>query len=71
MDLKNAFRLLPVRLEDIELLGFQVRNHFYVDQALPMGGSISCHHFERFATFLEFYIKSKMSVFLMHYFDDF
>jgi len=37
MDLKNAFRLLPVRLADIELLGFQFMNRYYVDKAMPMG----------------------------------
>ena len=72
MDLKNAFRLLPVRLADIELLGFQFMNRYYVDKAMPMGCSISCRHFETFATFLESHIKSKMSVGrLIHYLDDF
>lgn len=72
VDLKDAFRLLPVKLSDIELLGFKFLDHYYVDKCLPMGCSISCSHFERFSTFIEHYIKSQMSNGqLIHYLDDF
>lgn len=72
MDLKNAFRNLPVKIWDIELLGFKFEDRFYVDKCLPMGCSISCSHFERFSTFLEHHAKSKMSNGrLIHYLDDF
>ena len=71
-DLKNAFRLLPVCLEDIELLGFTFQGLYYVDKCLPFGCSISCSLFEKFATFLEFCIRGRMrSGRLLHYLDDF
>ena len=72
MDLKHAFRNLPVKIWDIELLGFKFGDQFYVDKCLPMGCSISCSHFEKFATFLEHHVKSQMSNGrLIHYLDDF
>lgn len=72
MDLKSAFRLLPVHLDDIELLGFKFMGEYYVDKCLPMGCSISCSLFEKFSTFLEQFVKSRMSAGkLLHYLDDF
>ena len=71
-DLKNAFRLLPVRLADVELLGFQFDGKYYVDKCLPFGCSISCSLFEKFSTFLEFCVKQRMrSGSLLHYLDNF
>ena len=72
MDLKSAFRLLPVQLADIELLGFKFLDKYYIDKCLPFGCSISCSHFEKFSTFLECYIRHTMaSGMLIHYLDDF
>jgi len=72
MDIKNAFRIIPVRPEDFELLGFQHKNKFFFDKALPFGASISCSIFESFASLLEFCIKKQMvSGELIHYLDDF
>lgn len=72
MDLKNAFRNLPINPHDFHLLGFSFKGKFYFDKALVFGASISCSIFERFARFLEFAIKTKMSSGeLIHYLDDF
>lgn len=72
MDLKNAFRLIPVRKEDFALLGFKFNEKYYFDKALPFGAAISCSTFEKFARLLEFCIKEKMeSGNLIHYLDDF
>lgn len=72
MDLKNAFRLLPVNPNDFQLLGFKFNDQFYFDKSLPFGCAISCHCFEKFATFLEFAVKRRMdSGKLLHYLDDF
>ena len=46
VDIKNAFRLLPIHPGDFELSG----NEYYIDKCLPMGCSISCAIFEKFAT---------------------
>lgn len=71
-DIQSAFRLLPVRPGDFELLGMCVNGHYYYDRCLPMGCSISCAHFERFSTFLEYCCrKISGSCRILHYLDDF
>ena len=37
VDLKNAFRICPVRKEDWHLLGICWQNLYYVDKCLPFG----------------------------------
>jgi len=60
MDIKSAFRLLPIHPQDFELLGF------------TFGCSISPKLFETFSTFLEHIIKSRLpNKKLLHYLDDF
>ncbi len=72
IDLRNAFRLLPVRCADFQLLGFMFDGYYFVDKCIPFGCSISCSVFEKFATFLEAYIRSKLAgSSLIHYLDDF
>ena len=71
-DLKNAFRLLCVAVQDFSQLGFCFNGNYYFDKALPFGCSISCATFEKFATFLEFAVRRRSPVGeLMHYLDDF
>lgn len=68
VDIKSAFRLLPVCIEDIELLGFKYKGQYYVDKCLPFGCSISCSLFEKFSTFLELTVKKRLgSAKLIHY----
>ena len=71
LDLKNAFRLLPVNRLDFNQLGFQFKGEYYFDKCLPFGCSISCSLFEKVATFLEFCVKRRMkSGKILHYLDD-
>ena len=37
LDIKHAFRLCPVRLEDRELLGIHWQGQYYIDLRLPFG----------------------------------
>lgn len=72
MDIKSAFRLLPISPNDFELLGVKVDGKYYFDKCLPMGCSISCSLFEKFSTFLEWVVKQRCnSEDLLHYLDDF
>ena len=72
LDIKNAFRLLPVSPHDFDQLGFMFDNMYYFDKCLPFGCSISCNLINRFADFSEFVGKQKSSSNnLMHYLDDF
>jgi hypothetical protein len=71
-DIKSAFRLIPVAIEDFHLLGFKFDGLYYFDKALPFGCSISCATFERFARFLEWVVRSSCYYGeLEHYLDDF
>lgn len=72
MDIKSAFRLLPVYPGDFCLLGFTIGSNFYIDKAMPMGCSTSCSTFEKFSTFLHFLTEFEAgSNNLDHYLDDF
>ena len=72
MDIKSAFRLVPVNPADFDLLGFAIDGQFYIDKCLPMGCSISCKIWETFATFLHWLAESKSGInTLDHYLDDF
>ena len=71
-DIKSAFRLIPIRPEDFDLLGFKFDEKFYFDKALPFGCSISCATFEMFSTFLEWAARREsMDDNIEHYLDDF
>ena len=72
VDIKSAFRLLPINPEDFSLLGMFFEGHYYVDKSLPFGLSISCALFERFSTFLEWVLKGVTgNPYIIHYLDDF
>lgn len=58
IDIKQAFRLLIVNPTDFDLLGIQFEGKYWVDKNLPMGCSISCSLFEKFATFLHWVVQS-------------
>lgn len=72
VDIKNAFRLLPIYPGDFELLGIYINGAYYFDKCLPFGCSISCKIFETFSTFLEWAVKFKTQLDTVHhYLDDF
>lgn len=72
IDIKSAFRLLPVHPEDFVLLGFALDEKYFVDKVLPMGCSISCAVWEKFATFLEWLVSYVQNdSILHHYLDDY
>jgi len=72
MDIKSAFRLLPVHPDDFSLLGFRIGQYFFFDKCMPMGCAISCAIFEKFSTFLEWAVKCvNPSSNIDHYLDDF
>ena len=71
-DLKDAFRILPVRPADYRLLGMVWKQRFYYDKCLPMGCSISCQVFESLSQALQWILTTKLSVTHMsHILDDF
>jgi hypothetical protein len=72
-DIKDAFRLLPVRQADQRFLGFTFDEKFYLDLCLSFGLRSSCAIFEKFSKFLNFTVSLGMSKNqdIQHYIDDF
>ena len=72
VDIKSAFRLLPVHPDDFNLLGMYFGGMYYVDKALPFGLSISCSLFETFSRFVEWCARvATNNPLIIHYLDDF
>lgn len=71
-DLKSAYRILPIRVEDYPLLGIKVGNSYYVDKFLPMGLSQGANLFEKFSMFLHDLVAKKAGAnTIAHLLDDF
>ena len=72
IDLKNAFRLMPVRRDDWHLLGIHWQGKWFLDKCLPFGLRSSPALFNRFADALEWILKHNYHItHLIHYLDDF
>ena len=72
MDIKSAFRLLPIHPADFDLMGIYFDGHYFIDKCMPMGCAISCNVFEKFATFLHWLVQFRSGLdSLDHYLDDF
>lgn len=72
VDIKSAFRIIPVRQEDRELLGIHWRNKFYIDRCLPFGLRSAPFLFNKFAHALEWMLHNNYSISkILHYLDDF
>ena len=72
IDLKNAFRLIPVHPNDWNLLGICWRNKFYIDTCLPFGLRSAPFLFNQLSVAIHWILQHKYSVcHLLHYLDDF
>lgn len=72
IDIKSAFRTIPVCCEDRELLGIRWRNKYYVDCCLPFGLRSAPCIFNRFAEALEWILRNNYGITkVLHYLDDF
>ena len=71
-DIKNAFRIIPIRPQDYNLLGICWRGLYYYDRCMPMGCSSSCKTFETFSTAIEWIAQNKLHIpYILHLLDDF
>lgn len=71
-DVKNAFRIVPIRPEDYDLLGIYWQGQYYYDRCMPMGCSSSCKTFEMFSTALQWIAQNKLHIpYILHLLDDF
>ena len=71
-DIKNAFRIIPIRSQDHGLLGIRWKGLYYYDRCMPMGCSSSCRTFETLSSALEWIARKKMKIdHIIHLLDDF
>jgi len=70
-DIENAFRIIPVAPEDYWLLGFKWKDKFYYEKSIPMGCSVSCKTFEKFATAFQWVLHRRGFPFVRHVIDDY
>jgi len=72
IDLKNAFRLIPVRPEHWNLLGICWRNQIYADTCLPFGLRSAPYLFNQLLIAIHWILQQSYGVqYLLHYLDDF
>ena len=71
IDIKSAFRLIPVHLADRHLLGMEWRESVYIDNCLPFGLRSAPKLFNLLADLLLWIAKSRGVSFSIHYLDDF
>ncbi|KAL5517936.1 hypothetical protein EMCRGX_G003583 [Ephydatia muelleri] len=71
IDLKAAFRLIPVQAADWVHLGICWRGQFYVDACLPFGLRSAPALFNHYAEALDWIMANNYGAQLLHYLDDF
>ena len=70
LDLKYAYRMVPVHPEDQHLLGIQWEGSTYIDRALPFGLQTVHKIFTAVSNAMAWAIASQDVQFLLHYLDD-
>ena len=71
VDIKNAFRLLPVHPADRHMLATKWNNQVYIDTRLPFGLRSAPKLFNILADLLSWILESKGVSPILHYLDDF
>ena len=71
MDVKSAYRLVPVHPQDRLLLGMQWNRRIFVDNTLPFGLRSAPKIFTALADALEWVVKQRGVARVYHYLDDF
>ena len=72
VDLKAAFRMVPVHKTDWELLGIHWKQAYYVDTCLPFGLRSAPYLFNQFAEALQWILQNNHGLqWLIHYLDDY
>ncbi len=71
VDLKSAFRMVPVCKQDWELLGMQWKGAYYVDACLPFGLRSAPFLFNQFAHALHWILAHNYTIDTVQYLDDY
>lgn len=70
IDLKAAFRMVPIHPDDWDLLGMQWQGSFYLDTCLPFGLRSAPFLFNQLAEALHWILNNNYWVDAVHYLDD-
>lgn len=71
LDIKHAYRIIPIQPAQYNLLCFRWKGEFFVDRCLPMGARSSAYIFEMLSSAIHFIAKKVGIKWLVHYLDDF
>ena len=72
IDLKDAFRLIPINPSDWNLLGIHWKDKFYIDTCLPFGLRSTPYLFDRLSRAIHWILTNNYGVHhLVHYLDNF
>ena len=71
LDIKSAYRMVPVHPDDRPLLGVRWEDEIYVDTALPFGLRSAPKIFNALADALEWILRANGIDHVWHYLDDF
>ena len=71
VDISNAYRVVPVHLEDRWLMGMTWKGELYIDTVLPFGLWSVPKIFTALADALEWIVRRNGVRFIIHYLDDF
>ena len=71
LDIKDAYRIVPVHPADYHLLGITWQGKLYIDRALPFGLRSAPKIFNAIADFVAWVLASNGISYLLHYLDDF
>jgi hypothetical protein len=71
IDLKAAFRMVPIAAEEWDLLGLHWKGMYYVDTCLPFGLRSAPYLFNQFASALHWIMATNYAADVIHYLDDF
>ena len=72
IDIRHAFRIMPVHPDDWHKLCFFLDGYFFVDTRLSFGSRSSPHIFNTFARFVAWFLSAIIGIALLtHYLDDY
>ena len=72
VDMKDAYRSVPIHKQDWRFLGMKIADKYFVDRCLPMGLRSSCTIYQRISDALAWsFMGGSPSTFIANYLDDF
>ena len=70
-DVKSAFKLAPIKYDDLVCFGIYFDGQYYMDLMLPFGSAISCAIFEDISSLFHWLFEQISRVQFIHYLDDY